>query len=132
MKLLFATFLILTISPIYAASPQIVESSSDNLLEEIRRDIDAGFLTNDDLGHYIPGYGLELVLEKSNSVPDLDDAVRRISDTMLDYNDTISGLAEDDWVSIYFSAFDDYNLLIRMKQNKPETLEVWTNGYLQD
>lgn len=87
------------------------------------------------VSQYLPGYGLQVnafTLEGAT-----EDELNRetLVGLVTGLAATIRGLSPDDWVSVGFtrSNFLDERtlLLVRVKQNRPETLEVWVNGKKQ-
>lgn len=114
----------------FAANPVRIQNSANDLVSEIKDTLDAGFLTSE-YPQYIPGYGFHLLVGKSRSLPKLDEAIADISATLLKYNDTVLGLPDSEWISVFFRARGEYDLLIRMKQNQSSSLEVWVDGTLE-
>lgn len=121
----FATFT--TGSIVNASDPVRIENSTNDLVDEIKDALDAGFLTSD-YSQYIPGYGFHLFVEKSRSLPQLDEAIAEISATLDENSDSVVGLPSSEWLSIFFRAANEYDLLIRMRHANPSSLEIWVNG----
>jgi len=92
--------------------------------------LDAGFLTSD-YSQYIPGYGFHLFVERTRSLPQLDTAIDDISSALLENSDAVVGLPDSEWISVFFRASGEYDLIIRIKQGQP-SLEVWVDGRLED
>ncbi len=119
--------------PVFGANPVQIENYDNDLVQAVKSITNLGFFA-DDLTHYIPGYGVHLVFRKRFGVPKLDDIKEQLSAALLGQSDAIKGLPKGEWVSIFFRAdgFRQYDLLIRVKQGRPDTLEVWVNGLLRD
>lgn len=115
--------------PVFGANPGQIENYDNDLVQAVESIIDSGFLTNN-LTHYIPGYGLHVILSKASGSPKLNDIIEPISAALLQQSDTIKGLPEGEWVSVFYSAdgFRNYDLLVRVKRGQPDTLEVWVDG----
>lgn len=84
------------------------------------------------VSQYLPGYGLQVnayALEGS-----VEDELNRetLVSLVTGLATTIRGLDQGDWVSVGLtrSTFLDERtlLLVRVKPDQPETLEVWVNG----
>ena len=115
-----------------STNPSQVTNSDDSLVQAIKTIMKGGFLTEPiGLSHYVPGYGLNIALEQLIGVPKLNDTVERISTTLLEANSTVEGLSEEEWISVFFrgdGTDNRYDLIIRMKPNQPDTLEIWVDG----
>lgn len=117
--------------PVFSANPGQIENSADDLVQAIKPTTGNRGVSATEVSHYIPGYGLHLAFERVFGIPKLDDATKQLSAALLDKGDTIEGLAKDEWISIFYRVDGDiniYDLVIRMKQGQPDTLEVWVNG----
>lgn len=121
--------LCIPLQPVFSANPAQIENYDNDLIEAVKSTIGSGFLT-DDLTHYLPGYGLHLVFEKVFGAPRLNDITEPLTAALLEQSDNIEGLPEGEWVSIFYRAdgFREYDLLIRVKKGRPDTLEVWVDG----
>ena len=117
-------------SVVNASDPVRIENSTNELVDDVRDALDAGFLTGD-YSQYIPGYGFQLFVEKTRSLPQLDKAIADISSSLLGDSNDVVGLPGSEWLSVFFRAGTEYDLLIRMKQEDPQSLEVWVNGSLE-
>lgn len=126
---MFASILI-TCCIAVAADPVRIENSTNDLVDEIKDALDAGFLTSD-YSQYIPGYGFHLFVERTRSLPQLDAAIDDISSALLEGNDAIVGLPGSEWISVFFRASGEYDLLIRMMQGQSSSLEIWVDGRLE-
>lgn len=121
---------VILLQPVLGANPSQIKNSDNDLVRAIETVIRSGFITTD-VSHYIPGYGLHLVFEKINGVPELNDATEQISTALIETGDTVKGLADGEWLSILFrgnGVNNTYDLIVRMKQGKPDTLEVYVDG----
>lgn len=114
----------------FAANPVRIQNSANDLVGEVKDTLDAGFLTSE-YPQYIPGYGFHLFVDKSRSLPKLDEAIEDISSTLLKYNETVIGLPGSEWISVFLRARGEYDLLIRMNQGQSSSLEVWVDGTLE-
>lgn len=113
-----------------AADPVRIENSTNDLVTEVEDALDAGFLTSS-YSQYIPGYGLHLFVVKSRSLPQIDDAIDNISSALLKNSDGVLGLPGSEWLSVFFRASGEYDLIVRMKQGDTSSLEVWVDGELE-
>ena len=113
-----------------ASDPVRIENSTNELVDEVKDALDAGFLTSG-YSQYIPGYGLHLFVEKSRSLPQLDVAIDEISSALLKNHEDVLGLPGSEWLSIFFRASGEYDLIVRMRQNDTSSLEVWIDGELE-
>lgn len=130
-SLLVTTFVaFLTLSLAAASDPVRIENSTNELVDEVKDALDAGFLTNG-YSQYIPGYGLHLFVEKARSLPQLDVAIDEISSALLKNHEDVLGLPSSEWLSIFFRASGEYDLIVRMRQNDTSSLEVWIDGELE-
>ncbi len=120
----------LTLSLAAASDPVRIENSTNELVDEVKDALDAGFLTSG-YSQYIPGYGLHLFVEKSRSLPQLDVAIDEISSALLKNHEDVLGLPSSEWLSIFFRASGEYDLVVRMRQNDTSSLEVWIDGELE-
>lgn len=83
---------------------------------------------------YIPGYGLQVSSVYMGSDLVGGDFVEQFRPLVLGLGGTVKGLDKDDWVSLsvglsYYDG-DGYqylNIVVRVKPNRPKTLEVWSN-----
>lgn len=114
----------------FASDPVRIENSTNDLVAEVKDALDAGFLTSS-YSQYIPGYGLHLFVEKSRSLPQLDVSIDEISSALLKNNEDVLGLPDSEWLSVFFRASGEYDLIIRMRQGDPSSLEVWVDGELE-
>jgi hypothetical protein len=129
----FATAILF--QPVLGANPIHIENFANDLVQAIEPTTGNPFYNALEVTHYIPGYGLHISFERIVGIPKLDDATTQLTAALLDKGDTIEGLAKDEWISIFFRGHGDtniYDLVIRMKQGRPDTLEVWVNGLLRD
>ncbi len=51
-----------------------------------------------------------------------------VSSSLLESSDAVVGLPDSEWISIFFRASGEYDLLVRMRQGQPSSLEVWVDG----
>lgn len=133
-KILIVSTTIL-LQPAFGANPAQIENSADDLTQAIKPSTGSTSVSAIDIQHYIPGYGLHLTFEKVVRIPKLDDAIKQLSTALLDEGGTIEGLPKGEWISIFFRGkygVNIYDLVIRMKQGRPDTLEVWINGLPSD
>lgn len=82
---------------------------------------------------YIPQYGLHITL-KCFGVGDAITRATTISELLTEMSVTLTGLIDSDWVSVHVYPSDlseEFDLLVRMRYNRPDTLEVWVNGQFQ-
>ena len=88
-------------SVVNASDPVRIENSTNKLVDDVRDALDAGFLTGD-YSQYIPGYGFQLFVEKTRSLPQLDKAIADISSSLLGDSNDVVGLPGSEWLSVFF------------------------------
>lgn len=129
-RLATALVALLTLGLATASDPVRIENSTNELVDEVKDALDAGFLTSS-YSQYIPGYGLHLFLSKSRSLPQLDVAIDEISSALLKNHEDVLGLPTSEWLSVFFRASGEYDLIVRMRQGDTSSLEVWVDGQLE-
>lgn len=86
--------------------------------------------------HYLPGYGLHIGARHGTEDYTSEQAEAKLVEVLTSLAPTVRGLAAGDYISISYqgrSGFlaDEYVLVVRMKADDPESLEVWLDGELQ-
>jgi hypothetical protein len=125
----FIVFLLVVVSLAWSQDPALVKESSKALLGALTEVLSS----RSNSATYLPQYGLHLTLE-SFSVGDAATRAATISELLEAMSVTLEGLVEGDWVSVYVYPSDfseDFELLVRLRYKRPDTLEVWVNGQFQ-
>jgi hypothetical protein len=120
-------FVLVLSSLALSQDPALVKESSKALLGALAEVLSSSHNS----ATYIPQYGLHLTFE-SFSVGDA--ATRAASELLEAMSVTLEGLVEGDWVSVYVYPSDfseEFELLVRLRYKRPDTLEVWVNGKFQ-
>lgn len=79
---------------------------------------------------YIPGYGLTILSRGLLSEKKAPEIISSVKPLLVALVPMIKGLDDDDWVSIGYKT-DDYEIIIRIKPTKANSLEVWLDGKKQ-
>lgn len=129
MKRLFTYVVLVIISLATAAEPNAVIESALPLEGAIQ----AGAMSV--VSQYLPDYGLQVNAFTLEGATEDEFNRETLVSLVVGLAATIRGLDSDDWVSVGFTRSDFLDnrtlLLVRVKQNQPETLEVWVNGERQ-
>lgn len=107
----------------FGANPQAIYKSQGALVGALEGGVGEGELLAE--AQYIPGYGLHIAMGGYEEF--VKQAQNRIPDILKRLSTQIKGLDSQDWISVGFVAgYDNTHteIVFRMKQGKPETLEV--------
>jgi hypothetical protein len=130
MRILLAIFLLLAVTRLtLAQDTQAILESSKALEGALRSSLEGLEMYTS----YIPGYGLHISM-RSYSQNELPVNAQQIASLLAAMPETVSGLTENDWLSVYLEPdryVGDGYILVRTKPNQPETLEVFLNGVKQ-
>jgi hypothetical protein len=91
------------------------------------------------VAHYIPGYGLHIVVQSSRTPKDPQEAIDITTTLLQGLSRTVRGLGEDDYISVLYWGFEGeaysprrtYEFIVRWVPEQKDSLEVWLNGIPQ-
>jgi hypothetical protein len=130
MKKVYVCFLIVSLSLAFAFDLEAIEDSEGTLGGALEGAFSAlGVSTV-----FLPDYGINYSINDMRQEGTPQESATQIADLLKALSSTVSGLDEGNWISVTYNYFDfdvSYSLVVRMKPNQPETLEVFVDGVKQ-
>ena len=120
-KLLLVAFLLTPFAN--ATNFEAVDQSGNVLDGALRGALNPAFSYTE----YIAEYGLHFTSAAySSNAGESQKAIQTVTELLPALASTVKDLGPDEWVSASYAA--DTHVIVRIKPNQPDTLEVWVDG----
>ncbi len=120
-KLVVLLFAVCSVA--FAADFDAAEESGSVLNGALRGALNPAF----SYAEYIAGYGIHFASGSLSFAEGTgEEAIGKITNLLPALASTAQGLNEGEWVSASYDA--DVHVLVRVKPNQPDSLEVWVDG----
>lgn len=134
MKVLVIVFCCSLFSIVLAADPSLVTKSARPLLDALESQ-NHNYIIPHLNAAYIPDYGLQVLVTYVRPFDEIDGEILQglIKNLVSGAAANIEGLNGGDWVSIAVNAQPPAEyLVVRLRPDNPDSLEVWVNGKKQE